>query len=70
MANDRPFRIPPAPITTPAEPSPQPPPPVLSGQPAPIPSHQSSDGTAHSTSIKWPAAGGPDDAAKPFKSLR
>lgn len=29
-----------------------------------------SDGKMHSPSIKWPAAGGPDDAAKPFKNLR
>jgi hypothetical protein len=33
-------------------------------------SERNSDGTMHSPSIKWPVAGGLDDAAKPFKSLR
>ena len=70
MADDRPFRIPATPDAVPPEPSPQPPPPVLSGKPATLPSHQGSDGTAHSTSIKWAPAGGHDDAAKPFKRLR
>ena len=39
-------------------------------KPLPLPSVTGSDGTAHDPTIKWPAAGGPDDATKPYRSLR
>jgi hypothetical protein len=49
---------------------PQPKPPVYPPQVLPLPSETDSDGIMHSPTIKWPAAGGPDDARLPYKNLR
>jgi hypothetical protein len=58
------------PFALPADETAAPPPPVWPPQPLPTPSQQGSDGVAHSPTIKWPPAGGPNDAAKPYRSLR